>query len=36
LLIIVLVGVILILATMLTLVEAQRCGEGFQAPVCRI
>src|ERR1700679_895399 len=36
LLIIVLVGIILILATMLTAVEAQRCREGFQAPVCRI
>jgi hypothetical protein len=35
-LIIALVGVILILATMLTIVEAQRCREGFQAPVCRI
>jgi hypothetical protein len=36
LLIIMLVGIILILATMLTAVEAQRCREGFQAPVCRI
>lgn len=36
LLIIALVGIILILATMLTIVEAQRCREGFQAPVCRI
>jgi hypothetical protein len=36
LLIIALVGIILILATMLTAVEAQRCREGFRAPVCRI
>ncbi len=36
LLIIALGGIILILATMLTIVEAQRCREGFQAPVCRI
>jgi len=36
LLIIALVGIILILATMLTIVEAQRCREGLQAPVCRI
>jgi hypothetical protein len=36
LLIIALVGIILILATMLTVVEAQRCREGLQAPVCRI
>jgi len=36
LLIIALVGIILILATLLTAVEAQRCREGFQAPVCRI
>jgi hypothetical protein len=36
LLIIALVGIILILATMLTALEAQRCREGSQAPVCRI
>jgi hypothetical protein len=36
LLIIALVGIILILATMLTVVQDQRCGEGFQAPICRI
>jgi hypothetical protein len=36
LLIIALVGIILILATMLTAVESQRCREGFHAPVCQI
>jgi hypothetical protein len=36
LLIIALVGIILILATILTAVESQRCREGFKAPVCRI
>ncbi len=36
LLLIALVGIILILATMLTVVEAERCREGFQAQVCRI
>jgi hypothetical protein len=35
-LIIALVGIILIQAAMLAAVEAQRCREGFQAPVCRI
>jgi hypothetical protein len=36
LLIIMLVGIILVLATMLTTVETQRCRERLQAPVCRI
>jgi hypothetical protein len=36
LLIIALVGIILILATILTVLQDQRCREGFQAPVCRI
>jgi hypothetical protein len=35
-LIIALVGIILLLAVMLASVEAQRCREGLQAPVCRI
>jgi hypothetical protein len=35
-LIIALVGIILILAMALASVEAQRCREGLQAPVCRI
>jgi hypothetical protein len=36
LLITVLIGIILILALALASVEAQRCREGLQAPVCRI
>jgi hypothetical protein len=36
LLIIALVGIILILATMLTILQTERCREGFQAPVCRV
>jgi hypothetical protein len=36
LLIAVLVGIILSLALALASVEAQRCREGLQAPVCRI
>jgi hypothetical protein len=36
LLIVVLIGLILILAAALASVDAQRCREGLQAPVCRI
>jgi hypothetical protein len=36
LLIVALVGIVLILAAALASVEAQRCREGLQAPVCRI
>jgi hypothetical protein len=36
LLIVALVGIILILATMLTILQTERCREGLQAPVCRI
>jgi hypothetical protein len=36
LLVVALIGIILILAMALASVEAQRCREGLNAPVCRI